>query len=190
MNWLFEDPWPVIWIAGAVIALLSVGYYHSRHRGVLAAIIGVLFLASACLLVEQLVVTEREQVEQTLREGAAAVKRNDLAAVLALIAPEATAMRSSVQTILPTLDVTDAGVGGDLKIEIQHAGPQPTATAAFTGRITINSRTSGERLPHETYFRHFTVQLRKEGDRWLMTGYEANDPPRPGEKRSPRSRSE
>lgn len=190
MNWLFEDPWPVIWIAGAILALLSVGYHHSRNRGVLAAIFGVLVLAGTCFLIEQIVVTEREAVEQTLRDGATAVKRNDLEAVLAMIAPESTAMQQSVRTVLPQFEVTDAGIGGDLKVDIHRTGAEATATADFTGRISINSRASGEQLPHETYFRHFTVELRQEGGRWLMTDYKASDPPRPGEKRSHRKGGE
>ncbi|MGE0607289.1 MAG: hypothetical protein AB7O62_09365 [Pirellulales bacterium] len=171
MTWLYEDPWPIVWIALPLLAMLGVGYYHSRHRGVLAAILTTLALSAAALVIERTVVTEREEIEQTLDAAALAVKQNDLPAVLAFIAPEALAMRSTVQAMLPTLDVADAKVTGNLQIEINSAGKERRATASFIGRLTVNRPKAEGVFLHDNYVRPFTVQLRKEGNRWVMTSF-------------------
>ena len=86
-------------------------------------------------------------------------------------------MRASVQAILPEFKVVDAKVTGNLKTEIRHTAAGAEATASFVGKISVKSD-SRQILTHENYVRPFTVQLRKQDGRWLMTEYETEYAPR------------
>jgi hypothetical protein len=170
MDWLVEDPWPIVWFAAAGVGLLAVAFYHTRSKVVLAAIGLVLVGALGGLAVEWLVVTEREEVEDTLYGAAAALEANDPPQVLQFIASDATEMRAAVQRTLPQFEIGEAKIG-DLKINFNRMMEPPTATAQFIGRITAKTRSEAERLPRENFIRPFEITLRREGDRWLLSDY-------------------
>jgi hypothetical protein len=180
MSWLFEDPWPVIWITLVVEALLAAALFNTQSKAVLAGMLGVLALAGGLLLVERLVVTETEEVEQTLHDVAEALETNDVAAVLTHLAPDAAEIRFAAQGLLPSVNITEAEVGSDLSVRINPLMNPPTATARFMGKISMESGGS-RNIPYEKFIRPFSVTLRKEGDRWLLTGYKLEN--RPGQAR-------
>jgi hypothetical protein len=126
------------------------------------------------LAVEWLVVTDREHVSNTLEDVADALETNDLDLVMGFIAPEATRLRSDAQTYLPNIVIRDANIGGDLEVTVNRLTNPPTARATFTGRLTGASR-GPDRWPHENFVRKFTLKLRQEEDRWLLTDYELGD---------------
>jgi hypothetical protein len=93
---LLEDPWPAI-IGGGLLAavLLVIGF--KTGRGLWLIIVGLVLVVTAGLVVlERLVVTERERVEQTMVDTAAAVESNNVGAVLAYVSPTAGAARSRI----------------------------------------------------------------------------------------------
>jgi hypothetical protein len=171
MTWLVEDPWPVIWGAAAIVGLLAVALYNTGRMALMGAMAGVLAVALALVGLEWLVVTEREEVAQTLYNAAEALEANDLDALVALVAPEAAEMRAGVAAVVPRYDVLEARVNRDLKVTFTGG----TAQAVFTGRIRVN-RAGGEQMVYDQYLGKVTVKLRREGDRWLMTGYELDRP--------------
>ena len=172
MQWLFENPWPAIGCGLVLEAFLGVAFYNTGRRAVLAGMAGVLVLTLAMVAIEKLVVTEREEVEDALHGIAAAMETNRIEAVLAYIAPDAIPMRSAVQSILPTIEVIEAKAGGDIKIIFNRVIDPPTARVEFIGRVKAKSHSPGQQFPYENFIRRFTVKLRKEGDRWLLTEYE------------------
>ena len=171
MQWLFENPWPAIGCALVIEVILGVAFYNTGRRAVLAGMAGVLVLALVMVAVERLVVTEREEVEDALHGIAAAMETNRIEAVLAYIAPDAIPMRSAVQSILPSIEVTEAKAR-DIKIVFNRVVAPPTARVEFIGRVKAKSHSPGQQFPYENFIRRFTVKLRKEGDRWLLTEYE------------------
>lgn len=173
MSWLFEDPTTLI-VAGVLIeALLAVALVKSGRGALIPAMVGVLAVVGLGVLVERLVVTEREQVEATLDGVAAALEHNDVEGVLRFIDAAAGDIRSYVKSILPQLRITDARIY-DLIININHYSSPPSAQAEFTGRVKGNYRHEG---PAEgLYLRQFTVDFRQEGDRWLITAYHDRGP--------------
>ena len=76
MTWFAEDPL-VIWLAAAVLftAVLIV-YFQTGQRWSLLAMAVVVLLAGGLTLLEQVLVTPREAVRQTLREVFAAVEKS------------------------------------------------------------------------------------------------------------------
>ena len=74
--------------------------------------------------------------------------------------------------MLDRFDVDKAVIGG-LSIEINRLTSPPTAHARFMARGTGRDR-SGQ-IPYNTYGQRVDVELRQEGDRWLVTGYGIED---------------
>lgn len=170
MSWLFEDPTTLI-VAGLLIEGLLVVVLFNTGRGTIVwAMAGVLVLMGLGVLIEQIVVTDREQIADTLSGVTAALEANDVEGVLSYIDPQATGMRASVRMALSSARISDARVY-DLVVEVNHNAHPPVAEAEFTGRVKGHYR--GETGGGEgMLLRKFTVDFRREGNRWLMTSYE------------------
>lgn len=168
MQWLLESPWPTILFGALVLLLLAVAFFQTRRGALVVAMAGVVVAVSLGLLVEWLVVTEREAVEDTLYEVAEALESNDVQRVKGHLAPEATFIRQKAEQLLPPVEIEEAHVGGP-EITINRFGGAPTATAKFLGRIVYHDR-SGTAL-YDNFISEFTVKLRHDGQRWLLTGY-------------------
>lgn len=176
MNWLFEDPTTLI-VAGVLMeALLAVAVVKSGRGTLILPMIGVLVLVGLGVLVERLVVTEREQVETTLDGVCQALMANDVEGVLSYIDPQAGDIRSNVRSMLPQAHITDARLF-DLIIDVNRHGHPPSAQAHFTGRVKgrfpRGGAGGGEGL---LALRRFTVDFRQEGDRWLISAYQDHGP--------------
>lgn len=174
MNWLFEDPITVI-VAGVLIeVLLGIALYNSGQGRLLWAMGGVLTATLLLVLVELLVVTDRERISDTLSDAAAALETNNAAAVTPFIAPEASDMRARAEAALSVFVVKSASFSGlDVTVN-SHLSP-PTAQARFFGKFAGHDRLG--RIPYENAFRRFEVDLRRDGDRWVMTDYRMHGEP-------------
>ena len=173
MSPLTEDP-TVLIAAGVLIeALLAVALVKSGRTVLIAVMVGVLAVVLAGVVVERLVVTPREEVEATLDDAAREVEHNDVEGVLSHVDPAAGAFRGAIQSWLPRIQVREAAIR-DLRIEVNRQTSPPTARAEFIGRVNGNFHETG--FDHTTVLRHFTVEFRKQGDRWLMTAYQDREP--------------
>lgn len=166
MSWLFEDPTTLI-VAGLLIeVLLGIGLFKSGRGALVLPMIGLLVLVGLGVLVERLVVTDREQVEDSLDGICRALMANDVPGVLSYIDPEAGGIRSHVQSMLPRAHITDARLY-DLVINVNRHTTPPSAEANFTGRVKGSFQGSDGLV-----LRRFTVDLRQEGERWLIVDYQ------------------
>ena len=66
MTTLLEDPMPVIFFGIVAEAILGVVLLQTRRGAVLIAMVAVLVVVLGCVGLERLVVTDTEQVENTL----------------------------------------------------------------------------------------------------------------------------
>ncbi|HWB10576.1 MAG TPA: hypothetical protein VG826_15205 [Pirellulales bacterium] len=170
MSWLFEDPTTLIAAGLLIEVLLGVGLVKSGRGVLVLPMIGVLALVGLGVLVERLVVTDREQVETALDGVCRALMANDVEGVVSYIDPEAAVIRSHVRSLLPRAHVTDARLY-DLDIRVNPRTSPPSAQANFTGRVKGNFQGEGGGS-EGLVLRKFTVDLRQEGEKWLITGYE------------------
>lgn len=175
MEMLLESPWPYIWTGVLALVLLGVAFFNTRHPKLLSAMAGVLVVTLLLVLMEWAVVTDRESVENTLEDVALALESNDLDRVMAYMSPTAGNIRNHAQMFLPRIEVSDANVGGDLKVTINRLTSPPTARAEFTGRISFKGRSPGEAFPYDNFVRKFAIKLRQSGDGWLLDEYESQD---------------
>lgn len=172
MQWITED---VTWLIGlgiVVVAILAVVLFRTGRGAVMFAMVGVLALVLGGVVVERAVVTEREEVEHTLDSLTSALLSNDLPAVLDHLAPEASYARDMANTHLPQVEISEARVR-DLDITVNRLTSPPTAEANFRGIMSIKDLRG--QFPYEHYLQRFTVRFRREGDRWLLVDYEAQN---------------
>jgi hypothetical protein len=177
MTAFVESPWPALGLGTLVLVLLAVAWHNTRDRRLIHAMLATLAVAFVLLVVQWLVVTDREAVARSLEDMAVALESNDLDRVLAFLAPEADRIRADAHRYLPSVQISDANIGGDLEVLINRLTSPPSARATFTGRITGVNRNPAERLPHENFIRKFTLKLREDERGWLVTDYEMGDLP-------------
>lgn len=173
MNWLIESPWPSLMLGAALEVVLGLALVRTGRGIFLAPMALVLALTGGMLVVERLVVTETEEVEDTLATIAAALEANDVPRVMASVAANCP-RRGEIERTLPRFEIHEAHVGGDLEVRLNRLTSPPSATTFFTGRISALDK-RGE-VPYEHMLRKFKVTLRKEGDRWLVSDYSDSDP--------------
>ena len=167
MTLLLENPLP-IWSAGAVLtAICLVLVFARRSLSSVVALIAVIAITLALAFVESLVITEREQVEESLDQLIDALEANDLAAVLAVVDPSANVVRSDAEALMSQVNIADAGATG-IRIELDDSAKPPRAMALFRGRIDgVHTRT-GARV---FFFDQVEIDWQKSGERWLILNY-------------------
>jgi hypothetical protein len=171
---LVENPMPAI-VSGLVVAAVLAVILVRTGRGAIFAAMGVvLALTGLAVLVEWLVVTERERVEAVIYGGAAAVEANDHARLKQYLAPEAAQLRNWAGQLFRRLEFTSVRLSRlEIRI-IRHTSP-PTAKAEVSALVSFQDRL-GE-APYRAYPAHGMVELRLIDDQWLVTGYTLKDGP-------------
>jgi hypothetical protein len=175
MSYFTENSLWMIFVGIAVEAVLGAILFRTGRGAALWAMIGVALLVVVGVTVEKLIVTEKEEVENTVDAIASALKANDLDRVLTFISPADTKSRSDAAWAMNRCEILGTTVLG-LEVTVNQLASPHTAQARFRGIIRCHDR-KGE-IPHESYASEFTVSLRKEGNRWIVTGYETADPVR------------
>jgi hypothetical protein len=168
MTILFENPLRIIFIGIVIEAVLGIVLFRTGRGALLWAMIGVLALTVLAVVVERLVVTEKERVEMTLDGITSALEANDLSRLLSYIAPGAIQTRNRAAWAMGRIEVQSARIYW-LNITVNRLTSPMTAKAAFSGHIYYRDR-QGE-IPYNNYGSKFIVDLRKLGDVWVVTGH-------------------
>lgn len=170
-----ENPMPVILCGIIAEAVLGIALLRTGRGVLLWAMGGVLALVLLGVGLEYLVVTEREQVETTLDEVAAAVGRNDRSGVLSHIHPSAAETRQLVNWGFGLASFTDAKITY-LEVEnINHLTSPPTARVRVKGIVFFKDRRGED--PYGKRPVNLTLELRRGSDRWLITSHQWHDDP-------------
>ncbi len=167
---LLQDPLPIIFFGIITAAVLGVMLLRTGRGVLLFVILGVIGLTLAGVGIEWLVVTEQERVEAALDAAAIALESNDLDTVLACCASSADHTRSEARRALRYVEFIEIKINRLEIDDINYLTSRPTVTARFTALISARDR-SGQ-FGSVTRPIGFTVQLRKESDRWLITSHE------------------
>ncbi len=172
MTLLVESPWPAVLMCTVLLIICGVVFLRTGRTVVLGVMAGIVVALAAMVVLERTIVTETEEVEDTLHGIAENLAANDKAAVLASFVPGSPYQAQS-RSALDRVTVESASVGADLKVVINKLTSPPTATTYFTGRIHASDNRG--QIPYENYIRKFKVRLERHGDRWLIVDYEAAD---------------
>ncbi|MCE9546009.1 MAG: hypothetical protein K8T25_10880 [Planctomycetia bacterium] len=170
ISWFTENPTPILCIGGLVLLILAGATYVTGRGVMLAFMIPVVLVMGSSVLIDFLVVTEREQVIATIHDGAKAFEANDIGRVERCLSATAPAMlRVQATEILHLVDVQQVKITSGPEIKINRLTSPPTAVAEMIvvaqGKLRVGE-TIYSKIP-----RRIVVRLRWEGDRWLV--YEA-----------------
>jgi hypothetical protein len=170
MNWLAEDAiW--IWAAGAVaLTLALVLYFQTGTRNSQFGVLAVILITTTLLVTEFLIETPREAVAQTLDEIAAAVRANDMPAVLGYISPTAATLRQEVETAMPQVTIDMATIRGK-QIDVYESAVPPIASVQCTVFVVGTVKRNRLRGARQVAV-HLTMT--HENGRWLVKDYTAD----------------
>ena len=173
MTMLLEDPMYAI-SAVVAIELILLAAIFVTGRGILLGLMALVALIGAGLIIlERVVVTEREQVENVLDEISRALETNDVDQVLVYVSPQANDIRQLVRRTLPRVVIREVLITGDLHIDVNMQAAPPTAVARFIGRIQGNLKHGG--APYESFVRRFEVTFQQHDDHWVVTAFKDHD---------------
>lgn len=170
MTNLLEDPTPIILAGIAIEAVLGIALVVTRRGVLLLAMSGAAVLCLIGVVIERVVVTDREQIAATIEAGRLAVEGNDARATLDLIDPAAVELRGDVERAFAEARFTEIKVRA-LKIRVTPEAQPPEGQADFTAVAAFDTRRGT--MPYRNIVVTVSVALKRRGDRWLVT--EVND---------------
>jgi hypothetical protein len=177
METIFGSPWPIMFVGILVEAVLVFLLFQTGRSKLLWAIGGAAVLFGAGLVVERLVVTDREAVGNTLDAAVAAVRANDITALRKCASAAALQKPFDAAWVLQQVEVLSVGISG-LEITVRREARPLTAVATFLAVARVNDKT-GQLLYHGAAVKVVTW-FRKEGDRWLIDSYTVEGLQTPG----------
>ena len=172
MTWLTEDPTMTIVLGGMVIAVLAVALFKTGRGVFLFAMLGAILVVAALVLVEHLIVTEREKVYQTIFDVAAAFEANDRDAVRSFIAPQSRQISRDADRLLSIVKIEEVKITDGPQISIDDYTSPPTADVELVA-IAYGTSTVGGFRPAPT---RLYVTLRLQDGRWLVESYRSEAP--------------
>lgn len=174
MTWLTEDPTLVLTLGAMTVAVLVIVLFKTGRAVMLVAIVGAVAVTGLCVLVERLIVTDREEVEITIDAVVTALQDNDAEAVLQHVAPDATSVRLRARGVLLLVNIEEVRITKGPEIVIHTLTSPPTAEVEMVvvGKGTLRiGATMHNQYPVELY-----LTLRREEDRWLIETAQHNMP--------------
>lgn len=169
MSVLLETPVPILVLgvlAGAVVGWLYITLGPKEYLFGLAGVAAVVLLG---VLVEWLVVTEREQIEAVLDAGAAAVQANDVARVESLLSEQGMArVRPKIRRYAALIEFEQVHIR-NIQIEINDLVDPPTAYVTLDATAHFRHRFEG--FPYSTYSGTVHLELVKGPSGWLVEDY-------------------
>ncbi|RIK76174.1 MAG: hypothetical protein DCC67_14250 [Planctomycetota bacterium] len=170
MAMLTENPLPIILIGGVAATAALVFFLARRTSGPLMALAAILGLSAALLAVERLVVTDREEVEQSIAELFAAIEANDVQRTLRQVDPNSS-VPADVRALMPLIHVEKARTMGSQGIQV-HLDQEPP-TAVSSGKVALTGTHASSGAPVGYVNQRVEITWTKPGDRWMVSGYTA-----------------
>jgi len=172
MTWHLEQPLPIIAMGALLFAMLLGGLIKTGRRGLLGAMIAVVFATIGMLMLERIVVTPGEQIAATLQQLARDIQTNEPSLVFQHISATAEPLRNDAEMALERIEIHKVTVKSNLETEISANGEK--ATARFNASFDASAKSGLVNNQHAAWF--FVVDFVKQQGRWLVTDYKRYDP--------------
>jgi hypothetical protein len=172
MNWLFEQPIVIVMVGVAVVLALAGAWSATGRRELLYGVGAALVLLIAGLIVERMVVTDREAIRETLARIARDVQSNNRRAVVQHIAMGASSLKQKAEAELPNYKFTECRVTKVHSIDVNSTATPPTAIARFNVIASGSFSYGGVDVSDSQVPRWIELQMVKEKDgRWAVEDY-------------------
>lgn len=169
ITWFTENPTPLLVTGGMMLMLLLVFFLKSGRFVLFWPMGAVAVFMGITVLVDRLVVTDRERVQNAIYDAAAAGEKNNLEGVLAIISPSAARVREEARRWIGQAKLEEVTIG-NLQVTLDRTKQPQTAVAEFWVRAQGEART-GTTIYHN-YVGRLRVEFQQEGERWLVTDYQ------------------
>jgi hypothetical protein len=185
MNLLLEQPLAVV-IAGVILGLIGgIAWSSTGRKEWLVGLGLVVVLTIVGMIVEQLVVTDREAIERTLGEIARDVQSNNVRTVLRHIATGASDVQREAETELPRYRFDECRVTKVHNVDIDASAEPRSAIVEFNVIATGSFSEGGVELTGQQVLRWVRLHMVREKDsQWRVQDYEHDDPQRFMQRRS------
>ena len=178
MNWLFDQPLAIVVIGVLTLVALGAAWAVTGRRELVQALVVVFLLMVAGLVVERLVVTDREAIEATLLQIARDVQSNKMNAVVAHVYSGAPELKKKAESELPNYRFTECRVTKIHTIEVDAKAQPRKAVAEFNVMASGSFKTDLGELT-DTVPRWVRLHMVRDKDgRWNVQDYEHDDPTR------------
>ena len=170
----------VLIVVFGVIAALGCGVAWTRtgQRGWLFAMVGAVVLMIAGLIVDRLIVTDREAIEKTLAQIARDVQSNNLRALSRHIYSGAPELQQKAKAELPNYRFEECRITRIHQVEIDAETEPRSAIVEFNVVARGTFKHAGMELT-DTVRRWVRLQMVREKDgRWTVQNYEHASPER------------
>jgi hypothetical protein len=175
MTWIYEEPLPILVMSAVLCVALSVGFIKTGQKWLLFALAAVVVLTVALLAIERAVVTDREQVEDVLRQIAAAVERNDIDEAMQHFLRDPPAKLQADSDYLKKITFREVSIKPNLEIII-FPGTAPLRAETRFNVTVVADAGWGDGPRH--YPRYVEATFIKQGDRWIVHDYQHFEPTR------------
>lgn len=164
----FDSSWPVVVAAGAAAGLFLLLWSQAGRRAFLVAMILAVVVAAGAIVADRVVVTDRERVEDLFPRLAAAAVAGDAATILNAFDPAFDIPRAEAERALREFRPEEVRI---TRLEVTVSGPPADrrARADMLAHVRGDARGGGMAGPAAALL-DLSVDLRKDGDRFLITG--------------------
>jgi hypothetical protein len=169
--WFTETPWPPIIGLAALATAFAAALISTQRTKFIAPILLLAAVAIIVYVVEQQVVTERERVEQSIHDVAAAFQKQDVDATLEHFSEQALLLRAAALWALTTVQVQDDLRITDVSIEMKNADSRARSHFRANGTFAVVGYGDVGHQPTR-----WNVDWQKEGGEWRIIYAERLDP--------------
>ncbi|MCA9079508.1 MAG: hypothetical protein KDA58_03070 [Planctomycetaceae bacterium] len=161
--WFAESPWfTIVTLATFVAVGLSI-WVNNRRTALLIGIIVCLVLMPVVWYAERLIVTPREQVEQSIYDITAAFQQKDEPATLGLVSARAKLLRATVSGAIRVVDVDPDMRVTDIEIELSNQNSRAVS------RFRVNATVSSVLLSASQHYpSRWEATWQREAGQWKM----------------------
>jgi hypothetical protein len=191
MTWLYEQPLVIVLVGVAILVALGAAWSATGRKELLVALGVALALMVVGLVVERLVVTDREAIEATLLEIARDVQSNNQRAVARHIYSGAPALKQRAEAEMPHYRFTECRITRINAVNVDERAQPRAAIAEFNLIASGSFHEEGLEISDASVPRWVRLHMVRERDgRWAVQDYEHAPPqqmiferPLEGEKR-------
>jgi hypothetical protein len=173
MTWVLEEPIYILVLGLITAAFLGFALMQTGYRSLLHALLAVLALTGGLLLLERMVVTDREQVQAALERIADDVETNDLEAILSHVYSGAPDVYARAKMEFPNYEFSRVKIKDNVEATFEQGAQPPRVRVTFNVVVDVSVRQTGY---GETVARFVRVTLVKEDGDWHVADYSHDEP--------------
>jgi hypothetical protein len=179
MNWLFEQPLAIVVLGMLLTLALGAAWSASGRKELLFAMGAALALLIGALVMERMVVTDREAIDATLKQIAHDVKTNNRRALMRHIYSGAPKLKQKADAELPNYEFTECRITKIHLIDVDSLAEPRSAIVEFNIIAGGNFTYEGISFSDTNIPRWVKLHLVREKDgRWTVQEYEHAEPQR------------